>query len=239
MSKAKAKNFLASKLITNLGVPTEAERDRIHCLSETGGICMEQVADWKIYRGDLSIPSDLLMDFPLIVDGNLEVLGTCAESNRAHLVCLGNLKVKNIYTTDIFLVKGDVEAEGFIYASGNDYVMEIHGIVRARWVSISERCSYPSKLRFEGVEVLDLDIGYFGDPGSILNLDLMSYFDEDADQLDDIDHKEVRERREDGETIYAIARNSEKLLKFAAQDRVFTKPRPAQPVTDFKILPWW
>lgn len=153
--------------------------------------------------------SDLDVDTPLVVDGNLDVHGTYTDgwdyNDEGHLICLGNLTAKNVFTRNVFFVSGSLSAAGFIFAEGNDYPLEIGDgeLVKARWVSMSERCCYPNRMRFEEVEFLDLDCEARGDPEAVLAPQLLSFVDDNGDE---VDPSEVCALRHAGEKILAVAR---------------------------------
>jgi hypothetical protein len=168
---------------------------------------LNRIDAWQICCGDLCLAGSFDLGCPLIVDGNLTIAGGYTDGpdydDHAHLICLGNFSAHHVLTRNVFYVEGDVTVHDFVYATGNDYPLQIGGLTRAPWVRLSERCIEPAKHRFEGKLLLDLDTGIQGDAQTLLNPELLEFWDDDGNA---VDTHEAAALKDEGQEVLVLAR---------------------------------
>lgn len=106
-------------------------------------VCLSSGA-LRIHRGDLALEElHLTAECPtLVVEGDLHVAGTIVQAFRAgFLIVLGNVRAKNIVTTALIFVTGDLTVEDTICGNCTNYSTDVLGETKAR-VLISAKEHY-------------------------------------------------------------------------------------------------
>lgn len=89
----------------------------------------------RVHRGDLDLDElHLAAESPtLVVDGNLRVSGTIVQEFRAgFLIVFGDVEAKNIVTTALTFVTGDLTVEDTICGNCTNYSTDVLGMTKAR-----------------------------------------------------------------------------------------------------------
>lgn len=162
-----------------------AEESEIEGIIDPLCLCSGEL---RIHRGDLSV-DELHLDAEcptLVVEGDLRVAGTIVQEFRAgFLIVLGNVEAKNIVTTALIFVTGDLSVEDTICGNCTNYSTDVLGKTKAR-VLISAKEHY---FCLYGGHSIDRIVDVYGDTPNLddrtdgeeaLVEEIDSGFDEDA-----------------------------------------------------------
>lgn len=200
----------------------------------------EHIPDWFVHEGNLTIDSSFDLNFPLVVCGDFVVKGTYTDgldgNGMGHLICFGNMTCDNAMSRNTLFVRDALSSQGYVYASGNGYPCEVKGVIRARWIYLSERYCVPGACKFEAARYIDTDIGWAGDPEILLNPDLLTYFE--SSSFDELSSTEALEAKNCGEEVVVLARPSWRQLRdYTQKDVVFNAPIDTSPEVQ-NLIPW-
>jgi hypothetical protein len=143
---APAGEWISSSSLEGLSAPTAADRQRIAQVVKDGIVAYsfeDAGIEWRIHRGDLTIPGSFDNEHALIVDGSLRIAGSYDDygAGGGLLIVLGDLEAEHVFSWHALYVKGAVRASGLVYGAYNDYAFEADGGVSARGIVMDDHSS--------------------------------------------------------------------------------------------------